>query len=160
MKYYLMAAEQGHAEAQNSVGSGLQAEKRYSEARIWYERSSAQENAVATNNLAYLYDLGLGVPQDRKKGFELYTKSAELGWPEAMWNLANIYGAGQIDKPDIMQACIWVSRAGRFAGDNHSNLSVLASRAMLRLQKVLTEDQFTKCNLESSLWTPGLTPIN
>jgi len=35
MKYYLMAAEQGLAEAQNSVGSGLQAEKRYSAALIW-----------------------------------------------------------------------------------------------------------------------------
>ena len=66
-KYYRMAAERGHAEAQNSVGSGLQAEKRYAEALPWYERASAQGHALATNNLAYLYDLGLGVKQDRQR---------------------------------------------------------------------------------------------
>src|SRR5258706_636075 len=53
IKYYLMAAERGHVEAQNSVGSGLQAEKRYTEALPWYERASAQGHPLATNNLAY-----------------------------------------------------------------------------------------------------------
>lgn len=35
MKYYLLAAERGHVEAQNSVGSALQAGKRYTEALPW-----------------------------------------------------------------------------------------------------------------------------
>ena len=52
MKWYRMAAERGHAEAQNSMGSVLQAEKRYEEALPWYEMASSQGHALATNNLA------------------------------------------------------------------------------------------------------------
>ena len=81
MKYYLMAAEKGHADAQNSVGSALQAEEKYSEALVWFERAAAQGHALATNNLAFLYDLGRGVKQDRRKGFELYfTVTIDLIW--------------------------------------------------------------------------------
>ncbi len=35
-KYYLMAAEQGHVEAENSLGSGYEAEGNYIEAASWY----------------------------------------------------------------------------------------------------------------------------
>jgi hypothetical protein len=79
MRWYLAAAEQGYAEAQNSVGSGLQSEKRFAEALPWYERAAAQNHALATNNLAYLYDLGLGVVQDRQKAFTLYSRLPILG---------------------------------------------------------------------------------
>ena len=71
-KYYRMAAQQGHAEAQNSLGSIYQAEKSYIEAKSWYELAAAQNHPQSTNSFGNLYDLGLGVPQDRNKGFELY----------------------------------------------------------------------------------------
>lgn len=80
MKWYRMAAERGHAEAQNSVGSGLQAAERYGEALPWYQRAAEQNHALAINNLAYLYDLGLGVKQNRQKAYELYSRAADLGW--------------------------------------------------------------------------------
>jgi hypothetical protein len=99
MKWYRMAAEQGNAEAQNSVGSGLQAEKRYAEALPWYEKASAQGHALATNNLAYLYDLGLGVTQDRRKGFELYSRAAQENVQASLKPLAESakpVGSGQI----------------------------------------------------------------
>src|SRR5471032_756809 len=39
IKWYRRAAEAGHANAQNSMGSVIQAEKRYEEALHWYERA-------------------------------------------------------------------------------------------------------------------------
>jgi uncharacterized protein len=155
MKYYLMAAEQGHADAQNSLGSGLQAEKNYSEALTWYERASAQNHALATNNLAYLYDLGLGTKQDRQKAFELYSIAANLGWAESMWNIANMYGAGQLGKIDMVMACTWVVRADRYASSwNGEVIRTHAERVMSQLQNKLAKHEFSKCQEEGNSWTP------
>lgn len=122
-KWYRRAAEGGYAKAQNSLGSGYQAEHRYTEALEWYQKAADQGDTVALNNLAYLYDLGLGTPQDRRRGFELYTKAANQGDPEAMLNIAVMYAAGQLGDEDLSEAYIWTLRASRYRtncfADNH-----------------------------------------
>ena len=158
MKWYRAAADRGHAEAQNSVGSGLQAEERYGEALSWYERAAKQDHPVATNNLAYLYDLGLGVKQDRLKAFELYGRAAELGWPEAMWNIANMYGAGQIGgKKDMFMACIWTLRA-RSNSEPGSEVFEHAKRVSARLPDVLGRERFSECQQKAGNWAPESKP--
>jgi len=82
IKWYRMAADAGNAEAQNSLGSMFQENKEYKDALFWYEKAASQGNARATNSEAYLYDLGLGVPQDRARSFELYSQAADLGCPK------------------------------------------------------------------------------
>jgi uncharacterized protein len=154
MRYYLIAAEQGHAEAQNSVGSGLQAEKRYAEALVWYERAAAQGHALATNNLALLYDLGLGVKQDRHKGFELYSKAADLGWAESMWNIANMYGAGQLGEIDMVSACVWTMRARRYANPNDQRLQAHLTQIMPYLERTLSSNDMAKCKQKADEWVP------
>jgi TPR repeat protein len=153
-RWYRASAEQGYAEAQNSLGSALQAEKRYVEALPWYEKAAAQNHPLATNNLAYLYDMGLGVAQDRHKGFELYTKAADLGWAEAMWNLANMYGAGQLGKADLVMACVWTVRAKRFAQSNDGRLQAQLSRILPRLETMLPPDQLAQCKAQGESWSP------
>jgi hypothetical protein len=154
MKYYLMAAEQGHADAQNSVGSALQAEEKFSEAFGWYERAVAQGHALATNNLAYLYDLGRGVKQDRRKGFELYSRAADLGWAESMWNIANMYGAGHLGEIDMVSACIWTMRARRYANPIDQRLQSQFNRIMPYLERTLSSENFVMCKQKADSWTP------
>jgi TPR repeat protein len=154
LKYYRMAAKQGHVEAQNSLGSVLQAEKNYTEAKVWYERAAAQNHAMATNSLAYLYDLGLGVPQDRAKGFELYSRAADLGWAEAMWNMANMYGSGQLGKPDKVLACAWAVRAQRFVGNQSPRLSTYLNRALPQLGNTLSSEEWATCQQQGNSWSP------
>ena len=158
MKWYRMAAERGHVEAQNSLGSILQAEKQYADALLWYEKAAARGHALATNSLAYLYDLGLGVPQDRKKGFELYSKAAEFGWVEAMWNLANMYGAGQIGQPDFLMACVWSARAQRYAGPSDKQLLSHLARVMPQLERMLSAEQLASCKHQAESWSPSSAP--
>lgn len=155
MKWYRKAADQGNAEAQNSVGSGLQAEKRYEEARVWYEKASAQGHALATNNLAYLHDLGLGVKQDRQKGFELYSRAADLGWAEAMWNIANMYGASQLGEKDMVNACVWAKRAQKFAGPYERQLQNHLVRVMPQLERMLSPEQVSSCYQQAESWQPA-----
>lgn len=154
MEYYLMAAEQGHAEAQNSVGSGLQAVEKYSETLIWYERAALQGHALASNNLAYLYDLGLGVPQDRKKGFEYYSKAAELGWAESMWNIANMYGSGQLGEIDMISACVWTMRSRRYAKPSNQELQNMLTDIIPYLESTLSSDDMTICKQQAESWAP------
>ncbi len=154
MKWYRMAADRGNAEAQNSVGSVLQAEKRYEEALPWFEKASAQGHALATNNLAYLHDLGLGVKQDRRKGFELYSRAADLGWAEAMWNIANMYGAGQLGEKDLVAACVWAMRARKFAAPDEHQLLNHLSRVIPYMEHSLSAEQLASCNQQSESWVP------
>ena len=154
MKWYRMAADQGMAEAQNSIGSLLQAEKRYAEALPWYEKAAGQGDVQATNNLAYLHDLGLGVPQDRRKGFELYMRAAELGWAEAMWNIANMYGAGQLGEKDMVNACVWAMRARRFTAPEQVQLQNYLNRMVPQLQRLLTAEQLAECEQKWGGWEP------
>jgi TPR repeat protein len=155
MRWYLAAANQGHPEAQNSVGSVLQVEKKFAEARPWYEKAAAQRHALATNNLAYLYDLGLGVAQDRQQAFRLYSRAADLGWAEAMWNLANMYGAGQLDgPPDLLQACIWTFRASRFALPREQRLQMEVRRVTPILERRLSSVEMRTCREQSESWAP------
>jgi len=154
VRWYRMAAERGHVEAQNSLGSVFQAEKRYEEALPWYEKASAQGHALATNNLAYLYDLGLGVKQDRRKGFELYSRAADLGWAEAMWNIANMYGAGQLGEKDLVAACIWAFRARKFAAPHERQLLTHLGRVIPYFERSLSAEQLTSCREQSETWAP------
>lgn len=155
MKYYLMAAQQGNAEAQNSVGSVLQAKKQYSEALTWYERASVQGHALATNNLAQMYDLGMGVAQDRRKGLELYTTAADLGSAESMWNIANLYGAGQLGAVDMMSACVWTMRARKYASAGDDRLQAQLFNVLPHLARTLAPSEMEDCKQRANAWTPS-----
>lgn len=155
-KYYRMAADQGMAEAQNSLGSIFQAEKNYSEAKKWYELAAAQDHPMATNSLGYLYDLGLGLPQDRNKGFEIYSRAADLGWAESMWSLAIMYGGGQIGKPDLFTACTWAVRAKKYNINQSPKLTQILERALPAIQHDLSGKDWGKCYEQAEVWSPKL----
>jgi TPR repeat protein len=160
MKWYRAAAGQGYVEAENSLGSALQAQKRYDEARPWYEKASARGHAPATNNLAYLYDFGLGVAQDKPRALDLYTRAADLGWAEAMWNIANMYGAGQLGEKDLVRACIWSKRAKKFASPAEGRLLELLGQAIPYLENTLSREQLASCNRQWEGWVPiALRPV-
>lgn len=151
-KWYRMAAEGGLAESQNSLGSLYQAEKRYKDALTWYEKAAMQDHALATNNLGYLYDLGLGVPQDRQKGYELYLRSAELGWAEAMFNIGQMYGAGQLGQPDLVKGCMWTLRALKYSEGGKVKDRSTATANYCR--EKLSNADYRKAEQESNSWSP------
>lgn len=154
MKYYVLAAKQGHAEAQNSVGSELQAEERYSDALVWYKRASQQGHGLATNNLAYLYDLGLGVSQDGQRALHLYSRAADLGRVDAMWNIANMYGAGELGEVDLLNACVWTTRALTYVNEEYEQLPDRLSRTSDYLNSRLSPVDAKSCVELADSWEP------
>lgn len=151
-KWYRKAAEAGHAEAQNSLGSGYQADKRYKEAVVWYEKAAKQNHALATNNLGYLYDLGLGVPQDRQKGYELYLRAAELGWAESMFNIGQMYGSGQLGQVDMDKGCMWTIRALKYS--TPGRVKDQAEGTVKYCKQTLSKADYLKAEQEANSWSP------
>jgi TPR repeat protein len=160
LRWYESAANSGHSEAQNSMGSALQAAGRYDEAFLWYERAAKQNHALAINNLADLYNLGRGVSQDRSRAYELFLRSAELGWDEAMWNIANLHGAGNIgEKEDFLMACIWATRAISHT-QRGSAVFHRATRGLSYAESKLRRKERAECRHKAREWSPTLRPNN
>ena len=63
------------------------------------------------NNIGYMYEEAVGVPQDYKAALDWYYKSAELGWGAAMWNLGLMYANGKGVDVDYNEALRWVIKA-------------------------------------------------
>ena len=153
-KWYTLAAQGGSAEAQNSLGSIFQADGHFSDALKWYRLAAKQEHALAINNLADLYNLGHGVAQDRARALELFTLSAELGWDEAMWNIANMYGAGHIGgEKNFLMACVWASRAIMYPVPGNA-VSHRAEPALAFLESKLSRKERIECQHMSKAWKP------
>ena len=61
-------------------------------------------NEFAMYNLGWMYQVGENLNKDTVKAFELYSKSAEKGHPQATFNLANMYFSGEGTTKDIQTA--------------------------------------------------------
>jgi uncharacterized protein len=158
-KWYRRAADNGYAEAQNSLGSFYQAERKYSEAVEWYRKAADQGHTLALNNLAYVYDLGLGVSQDREHAFELYMKAANQGDPRTMFNIANVYGAGKPSAENLRLTYVWLLRAQRYETNCFVHDSTLANRiaASIRyVERALRPDEVGPAWRTAASWSaPG-----
>lgn len=113
-------ADKGDVEAINELARGLAHEKQYSNAVEWYRRAAEAGDPVATYNLGYLYDKGLGVPTNHEQAFRHYQRAADLGEPAAMNGLGLMYASGRASsrEPDLIQAYAWFSLAAAKAQDD------------------------------------------
>jgi hypothetical protein len=83
---YTAAAKQGSADAQYSLshlylsGRGVSSDRK--EAARWLKKAAAQEHPSAINNLAFTYNVGWGVPQDKIKAHMWYLIAFANGYHE------------------------------------------------------------------------------
>lgn len=148
-------AERGDAAAQYLLGRTLQDEQQHEAARLWFERAAAQDHAAAVHQLAQLYEQGQGGPKDEHKGFELSLRAAELGWPEAMWDVASRYGAGRVAPRDLLAACTWILRARDHSGGENSSVAEQAREVLPYLERALSLEQLAICRKQASVWPPS-----
>lgn len=84
LKIWLPAAEEGDADAQNTVGEifeqGLGTQSNFEVAALWYRKAAVQGHKGAQFNLGTLYETGRGVPEDRVEA---------LNWYRMAWGLSD-----------------------------------------------------------------------
>ena len=66
---------------------------------------------VAQHSLGWMYDNGLGVPEDDIEAVRWYRMAAEQGYAKSQFNLGIMYAAGEGVPEDDVQAYAWLSLA-------------------------------------------------
>jgi TPR repeat protein len=98
MRWYRMAADRGHAQAQIMIGSlyadGHGVKQDYVEALRWFHKAADQGNSLAQNNIGAFYLSGWGVAQDYPEAMRWLTKAADQGQPIALRTLGIMYFQG------------------------------------------------------------------
>ena len=83
VKWYRMAAAQGHPDAENELGTmyheGTGVTRDYGLAMKWYLYADADGNTNAPYNLGLLYEYGLGVAKDLNQSLGWYRKAEARG---------------------------------------------------------------------------------
>ncbi len=94
MKWFKKAAEQGDPEGQWEVGSDYYFNDKFSEAFKMFDKSAAQGKIEAIHSLGVCYYFGLGVEQDKKRGYIMVKQAAEQGDPAAIDDLKKMESYG------------------------------------------------------------------
>ena len=114
-KWYRKAAEQGDADAQNSLGyyyeRGEGVAKDLGKAIEWYRKSADNGNELAQCNLGLCYECGKGVTKDLVKAAEWYQKAAEQGSAVAQNRLGECYFYGRGEPENKSAAVKWYEKA-------------------------------------------------
>ena len=135
--WYNLAAEQGHASAQASLGSnyyfGEGVPQDRAEAVRWYRLAADQGEASAQAALGIMYDTGDGVPENDAEAVRWYRLAGEQGFVIAQNNLGHMYFAGRGSVPqDYVQAHMCFNLAasrssGEAREDSVKRLDVVAN---------------------------------
>jgi uncharacterized protein len=93
------------------LGRAYQVAKDYEKARLQYGRAEALGSVVAANNLATLFDQGLGGAKDPAKAKQLFEKAAAGGIYLAMYSLGGMYEEGRGVPQHFVLAWQWYEKA-------------------------------------------------
>jgi len=116
--WFRMAAERGHAGAQNALASlycdGNGISTNYNEAKSWFVKSAESGNSQAMCNIARMYELGLGERADIRKAIEWYQQASDKGEPQADLKLGEFYyfGDGGLPK-DYKKSVYYFEKASK-----------------------------------------------
>ncbi len=98
VKWFRLAAEQGHVRAQLTLGvmyeNGQGVPRDYKTAAEWYTLAVEQGLVDAQVNLAGMYYQGQGIPRDYKTAAKLYRLAAEQGDADGQTGLGLMYEYG------------------------------------------------------------------
>ncbi len=115
LKQFRLAANQGHAKAQNNLGvmydNGQGVPQDYKEAAKWFRLAADQGYARAQRNLGIMYESGRGMPEDYGEAGKWYRKAADQGDAEAQFYLGQFYDEGQGVPKNDSEAVKWYRKA-------------------------------------------------
>ena len=142
--WYQRAAEQGHSDAQNSLGMLLAtARQDYAGAAQWFGQAAAQGNPDAQYNLGVLHRNGLGVKQDSETAVHWFQKSAQQGHVQAQRDLGKMYERGQGVKPDYQEAYQWLKLA-QLQGDEEAENELKVCAAAMSAGQIAAAEKLAR----------------
>jgi TPR repeat protein len=169
---FYKAAQQGHADAQNFLGTiyfdGIANNMQsYPQAMFWYKKAAEQGNMYAQGNLGNMYFEGLGTKQDYVQAFHWCQKAAEQGYASSQNKLGLMYKRGLGVTKDIQKSVQWYQKAaeqGNAAAQNNlgnkyfegDGLTKDYAKAMEWYQKAATQGNANAQNKLGVMYENGL----
>ena len=156
-KWYRLAAGQGHAIAQNNLGSmyayGRGVPQDDAEAVRWYRQAAEQGAAEAQYNLGLMHANGRGVPENDAEAVKWYRLAADQGLARAQHNLGLIYANGTGVPQDDVLAYAWLTLAGEqgneLASGNKDKLRTRMTANQIARAQELSATLFDRINFAS-----------
>lgn len=135
-----LAAEQGHAPAQSSLGdmylnfdfAGITPDP--VEGEKWLRRAAGQDDLNGLISLGDMYNDGLGVPKNYETAATWYRRAAELGDRTSQTIMARMYRDGRGLPKDLVQAHMWFEIAIASGEESVRPMLELAANKMTTLQ--------------------------
>ena len=126
------------------LGRAYQKANKFEAALQQYGKAAERGSALAQNNIAVLYESGLGVTQDYEQAVTWYRRAAEQGLAAAQFILGVAYEKGRGVPKDGQQAMLWYRKAAdqgnAIAQDNLRRLVQELDEAALLNQRILQLD--------------------
>jgi len=119
MKWYRKAADGGNAQAQLNLAILAMNAKNYGEARTRCEAAAKDKLSGGFACLGFIYQNGMGVPQDARQAIKDYDEAARLGNRAAIHALAELCAEDNRTKEDREVAFFWLIHFVR-GGDQQS----------------------------------------
>jgi|GEM_PF-5707591 len=111
-QFYLKAAEQGHVEAQYTIGFRIYGGNREKSLK-WFLKAAEQGHQHAQFRAAEMYYKGDGVQKDLKEAFKWYLKAAEQGSSAAQGQVGKMYHKGEGVSQDDKEAFKWFLKGAK-----------------------------------------------
>ena len=106
-----MASAQSLEPTPNSVGTAALERGHFSTALNAWLKAANQGDAKAQNNMGYMYERGLGVPQSYSKALHWYRMAAAQGLAQAQFNIGTLYYYGYGVETNPREAVVWFRQA-------------------------------------------------
>ena len=150
VRWYRLAAEQGHTDAQSFLGlvlasAGLGIPRDGTESMYWLRLAAENGDARAQFNLGRNYERADDVPRDLAEGLRLYRLAAEQGYAEALFALGDMCRSGRGVEQDDVQAYLWYELA---ASREHA----FGARSRDRTANRLTPEQVAEAQRLAREW--------
>jgi TPR repeat protein len=164
VRWYQLAANQGHYVSQNNLGNcynnGRGVDVDLKEAVRWYKLAADQGHAISQNNLGLCYKKGRGVDKDLKEAARWYKLSADQGLALAQNNLGLCYqkGAGvSVDAKEAIRLYLLAADQGDAAAQYNAGqcyehglegLSSVNAKAAVRYYRLAADQGYAKAQLQ------------
>ncbi|WP_431823553.1 tetratricopeptide repeat protein [Burkholderia sp. F1] len=168
VKWSLVAAQHGDVKMQYEMGVRIddiawrlfrfneQPAKRYFRtAADCFQMAADQGYAPAQNALGMMYEVGMKLPADVKKGVTLYRAAARQGYAQGLQNMAVMYQQGRGVRRSLSTAYTLYQAALKYANGDRDvkDLSGLTSR---ELERDLSAGEIQRAKAVADAWSPGM----
>jgi len=119
----------------------------------WVQKAAMQGVATAQDDLALMYQKGVGVPKDAAAATTWAKRAAAQGQGHAQYMLGGFYASGSSVPKDAVEAYKWMYMATIYPSiDDRTRLQ--AATDLDRLAGSMTKDQIHKAMAEAKGWKP------